>query len=208
LLLTPSRESRSGGSIAGVLNNKVRVLSVGIKDSRSIRCCNREAEDNRSTLLAKDDTEGKILTSLKGIRGAGTVCGCTAAICFGIVVVQAISPVCSVSKVQIGDVVDLGCGKGVVAIHLGKDISTVVEDKVSGGDILRGAVQVDLGISGFVDTSDLGRCTIVVRGVIPVVRWVHVSDDVVTPGLIGIVRELNSLVATNRRLGARHNRGC
>jgi hypothetical protein len=197
LFLSPSRESRSSSPIARILNNKVRVLSVGIQNDGSIGSCNGEAENDRSALLAKYKTEWKIVTGLEGVGRAGTVCRCTAADGFGIEVVQSVSPDCVVSKVQIGDVVDLGCGKGVFAIHLSKDVSTVVKDKVAGGNDLAGAVEVDIRTCGFVDSANLGGCAAVVGRVVPVVSWIQASADVVTPRFVGIVCELYSLVATD-----------
>lgn len=183
-------------------------MSVSIKNDGSIGSCNREAENDRSTLLTKDKTERKIVTSLEGIGGAGTVCRCTAADGFGVVVGQTVSPDCVVSKVQVGDVVDLGCGKGVFAIHLGKNVSTMVKDKVAGRNDLTGAVKVDIRTCGFVDSANLGGSTAVVRSVVPVVSWIQACGDVVVPRFVGVVCELNSLVATNRRFRARYNRGC
>jgi hypothetical protein len=158
--------------------------------------------------LPKDKSEGKIVTGLEGVGCAGTVCRCTAADGFGIVVGQAVSPDCVVSKVQVGNIVDLGCSKGVFTIHLGKNVSTMVKDEVAGRNDLTGAVEVDIRACRFVDASNLGGCTTVVRSVSPVVSWIQACGDVVVPRFIGVVCELDSLVATNRRLWARYNRRC
>lgn len=169
LFFAPCRESRSSGSIARVLNNKVRVLSVGVKNNCSIRCSDGEAEDNWSTLLAEDKTEGKVLSGCKAIGGAGTVGRRTTAHSLSIVVVQAIASNSIISKVQEGDVVNLGCSKSVITIDLSEDVSAVVENEITGGHVFRGAVEVHVRSSRFVDTTNLSCGAIVVGSVGPVV---------------------------------------
>lgn len=105
--LVPSRESRSSGAIARILNNKVRILSLSIENNRSIRSCDGGTQDHRPILLPKDNTEEKILSSGKRRSGAGTVTWRTAAYSLGIIVAQAITPDCIGTKVQESNVVNL-----------------------------------------------------------------------------------------------------
>lgn len=168
LFLTPSRECRSSCTIARILNNELRILSPGIKNDSSIRSGDGKAKDNRSTLLPKHKSEWKILSSLQSISRTGTVGRRIAAHCLGVKVVQTIASDCVVSKVQEGDIVDLGGGEGVVAVDLSEDVPAMVEDEIASGDILRGAVQVDVRAGGFVDTADLGGGATVVGSICPV----------------------------------------
>jgi hypothetical protein len=124
LLLTEGRETRSGGLIARVLNNEVRLSSVAIENSLAIRVGDRECKLDGTSLLTKEDAEGKVFSSLEGVLSRSVVSvGCFGAPgCGGIGVVSVPAALCLLAQVQEDNVIGVGQRESVSTSDLGKDL--------------------------------------------------------------------------------------
>jgi hypothetical protein len=107
-----------------VLNNKVRLSSVAVKNDFAIRSSDGEGEFDGSSLLTEENAEGKVVSSLESVlsrsvvlvaslwapgRGGSGICSGPAALC-------------RLAQVQENNVIGVGQGEGVGTSDLSKDL--------------------------------------------------------------------------------------
>jgi hypothetical protein len=122
--MAKGRETRSSGLIARVLNNKVRLSSVAIKNSLAIRVGDGECKLDGTSLLTEEDAEGKVFSSLEGVlsRSVVSIVRFGAPGCGGIGVASVPAALCLLAQVQEDNVIRVGQRESISTSDLGKDL--------------------------------------------------------------------------------------
>jgi hypothetical protein len=124
LLLTEGRETRSGGLIARVLNDEVRLSSVAVENNITIRVADREGKLDGTSLLTEENAERKVLSSLEGIfsRSVVPIAGFWAPGRGGSGVVPVPAALCCLAQVQEDNVIGVGQEESVSTSNLGENL--------------------------------------------------------------------------------------
>jgi hypothetical protein len=107
-----------------VLNNKVRLSSVAVKNDFAIRSSDGEGEFDGSSLLTEENAEGKVVSSLESVlsRSVVLVASFWTPGSSGIGVGSVPAALCSLAKVQEDNVIRVGQREGVGTSDLSKDL--------------------------------------------------------------------------------------